>query len=408
MSAREATGTSAATTATTISAAEDAAETATAVSSAAATAAAMAAAHAQDHAGRAEDPRAARYLRATRHQPVDTTPVWFMRQAGRSLPEFRAIRESASLIEITRDPALCAEVTLQPVRRLGVDAAILFADITTPFTGMGVGFDIRAGVGPVIERPIRSAADVARLRPFVPDDAVAPLLEAIRLVRAESPVPLIGFAGAPFTLACYLIEGGPSREFLKTKAFMHAEPEAWAALLDALVETTIRYLAAQVRAGAQAIQVFDSWVGGLGPRDYARHVAPWMHRLFDYLVPLGVPMTHFGIGTAGILKLQAAAGGDVIGLDWRITLRDGWALVGDRAVQGNLDPGLLLGPFDEVAATARWILDQAAGRHGHVFNLGHGVLPETNADDLKRLVDVVHEYGRRGSAPVVELTETAR
>jgi uroporphyrinogen decarboxylase len=289
-----------------------------------------------------------------------------------------------------------------------VDAAILFADITTPFTGIGVDFDIKPGVGPVIEHPIRSAADVARLRHFVPDDAVAPLLEAIRLIRAESPVPLIGFAGAPFTLACYLIEGGPSREFLKTKSFMHAEPEAWAALLDALVETTIRYLAAQVRAGAQAIQVFDSWVGGLGPRDYARHVAPWMHRLFDYLAPLGVPMTHFGIGTAGLLKLQAAAGGDVIGLDWRIALREGWALVGDRAVQGNLDPGLLLGPFDEVAGTARWILDQAAGRHGHVFNLGHGVLPETDADDLARLVELVHEYGRHGSAPVVELAETAR
>ncbi len=338
------------------------------------------------------DHRADRFLRACRREPVDTTPVWFMRQAGRSLPEFRAVRQHASLIEITRDPALCAEVTLQPVRRLGVDAAILFADIATPFTGLGVAFDIKPGVGPVIESPIACADDIARLRPFDPEEAVGPLLEAIRLIRAESPVPLIGFAGAPFTLACYLIEGGPSREFLRTKTFMHAEPTAWAALMEVLVETTIRYLGAQVAAGAQAVQLFDSWVGGLGPRDYAHHVAPWMGRLFDRLADLGVPRTHFGVGTAGLLRLQAAAGGDVIGLDWRIALDEGWALIGDRAVQGNLDPALLLGPFDAVADTARWILDLAAGRSGHIFNLGHGVLPETDADDLHRLVDLVHEY----------------
>jgi len=332
-----------------------------------------------------------RYLRAARREPVDTTPVWFMRQAGRALPEFRAIRAEASLIEITRDPGLCAEVTLQPVRRLGVDAAILFADITTPFSGLGVPFDIKPGIGPVIERPIASADDVARLRPFDPDEAVGPLLEAIRLVRAASPVPLIGFAGAPFTLACYLVEGGPSREFRRTKTLMHADPATWSALMDVLVETTIRYLRAQVAAGAQAVQVFDSWVGGLGPHDYERLVAPWMRRLFDGLAPLGVPTTHFGVGTAGLLRLQAAAGGDVIGLDWRIALADGWALVGDRAVQGNLDPALLLGPFEAVAETAGWILEGAAGRAGHVFNLGHGVLPETDPDALRRLVDLVHE-----------------
>jgi uroporphyrinogen decarboxylase len=341
-----------------------------------------------------EDARADRYLRATRREPVDTTPVWFMRQAGRSLQEFRAIRKHASLIEITGDPALCTEVTLQPVRRLGVDAAILFADITTPFTGIGVAFDIKPGVGPIIESPIRSADDVARLRTFEPAEAVAPLLEAIRLIRAESPVPLIGFGGAPFTLACYLIEGGPSREFQRTKTFMHAEPGAWAALMDHLVETTIGYLTAQVAAGVQAIQVFDSWVGGLSPRDYALHVAPAMTRVFDGLSELGVPRTHFGVGTAGLLRQQAAAGGDVIGLDHRISLSDGWALVGDRAVQGNLDPALLLGPFEAVADAARWILAEAAGRPGHVFNLGHGVFPETDPDDLRRLVDLVHESGR--------------
>jgi uroporphyrinogen decarboxylase len=347
--------------------------------------------------GRAE-PRATRYLLATRREPVDTTPVWFMRQAGRALPEFRAVRKTASLVEITRDPALCAEVTLQPVRRLGVDAAILFADITTPLAGLDVAFDIKPGVGPVIERPVRTPADLAALRPFE-RDALEPLFEAIRLIRAESPVPLIGFAGAPFTLACYLVEGGPSRQFLRTRTLMRSEPALWAGLMDRLVAMTIEYLGAQVEAGAQAVQLFDSWVGDIGPRDYERHVAPWMRQLFDGLVPLGVPTTHFGVGTAGLLTLQAAAGGDVIGLDWHVTLADGWRLVGDRAVQGNLDPSLLLGPFEDVAETSRWILDQAAGRPGHVFNLGHGVLPDTDADDLRRLVDLVHDHRPARSVP---------
>jgi uroporphyrinogen decarboxylase len=335
----------------------------------------------------------ARYLRAALGLPVDTTPVWFMRQAGRALPEYRKIRERATLLEITRDPALCAEVTLQPVRRLGVDAAILFADITTPFAGLGVAFDIKEGVGPVIEHPVRSMADVAAMRPFDADAAVAPLLEAIRLIRAESPVPLIGFAGAPFTLACYLVEGGPSRDFLHTKRLMHAEPETWAALLDRLVDATVAYLSAQVAAGAQAVQVFDSWVGGLSPLDYERRLWPWMRRLFDGIEPLGVPMTHFGVGTGGILGLQASAGGDVIGLDWRIALSEGRRLVGDRAVQGNLDPALLLGPWEGVEEAARWILAQNDRRPGHVFNLGHGVLPGTDPDHLARLVDLVHEHG---------------
>jgi uroporphyrinogen decarboxylase len=342
-----------------------------------------------------------RFLRACRREPVDATPVWFMRQAGRALPEYRTIRERATLLEITHDAALCAEVTLQPVRRLGVDAAILFADITTPFAGLGVEFDIREGIGPVIERPVRTAADVAVLRPFEPEASVAPLLEAIRLVRAESPVPLIGFAGAPFTLACYLVEGGPSRDFIRTKTLLHTEPETWDRLMAVLTETTVRYLAAQVAAGAQAVQVFDSWVGGLSPLDYERAVAPWMRRLFAAVGELDVPSIHFGVGTAGVLRLQAAAGGDVIGLDWRISLADGWALVGDRGVQGNLDPALLLGPFDGVAESARWILDQAAGRAGHVFNLGHGVLPATDPDDLARLVDLVHGYPSRDRAPAL-------
>jgi uroporphyrinogen decarboxylase len=338
----------------------------------------------------------ARYLRATRSLSVDTTPAWFMRQAGRSLPEYRAIRQRATLLEITRDPALCAEVTLQPVHRLGVDAAILFADITTPFAGLGVAFDIVEGRGPVIERPVRTIADVEALRPFEPGTAVAPLLEAIRLVRAASPVPLIGFAGAPFTLACYLVEGGPSRDFVRTKRLMHAEPATWAALMDRLADATVAYLRAQVTAGAEALQVFDSWVGGLSPLDYEQRVLPWMRRVFEGIADLGVPVTHFGTGTAGILGLQAAAGGDVIGLDWRIALAEGRQRVGDRAVQGNLDPMLLLGPWPGVEEAARWVVGQNGGRPGHVFNLGHGVLPDTDPDTLRRLVDLVHEAGRAG------------
>jgi uroporphyrinogen decarboxylase len=336
-----------------------------------------------------------RFLRACARQPVDATPVWFMRQAGRSLPEYRAIRQRASLVEITRDAALCAEVTLQPVQRLGVDAAILFADITTPLPGLGVGLEIVDGVGPVIAAPIRSGADVERLRRFDPDEAVQPLLEAIALIRRDAPVPLIGFAGAPFTLASYLVEGRSSRDAARLKTLMHAEPDTFARLMAHLVETTIAYLAAQVRAGVQAVQLFDSWIGALGPFDYERSIAPHMRRLFQGLASLGVPTIHFGTGASAMLDRLADAGGDVIGLDWRIELAAGWAIVPDRAVQGNLDPALLLGPFADAAEQARWILSQAGGRPGHIFNLGHGVLPETDPDDLRRLVDLVHQAPQR-------------
>jgi uroporphyrinogen decarboxylase len=342
-----------------------------------------------------------RFLRACRRQSVDAAPIWFMRQAGRSLPEYRAVRERAALLEITRDAALCAEVTLQPVRRLGVDAAILFADITTPVPGLGLPLEMVDGVGPVIEPPIRSAADVARLRRFEPEEAVGPLLEAIRLVRRESPVPLIGFAGAPFTLASYLVEGRSSRDAGRLKAMLHAERATFDRLLDRLIEMTIAYLGAQAAAGVQALQLFDSWVGALSPFDYREAVAPHMARLFGSLAALGVPTIHFGTDTAGLLRIMADAGGDVIGLDWRVELADAWRVVPDRAVQGNLDPSLLLGPFEAVEAQARWILDQAAGRPGHIFNLGHGVLPETDPDDLRRLVDLVHERSAaRVPAPV--------
>ena len=332
-----------------------------------------------------------RFLRACRREPVDATPVWFMRQAGRALPEYRAIRERASLAEITRDAALCAEVTLQPVRRLGVDAAILFADITTPLAGIGVQLEVVDGVGPVIQQPIRTVEDVSRLRAFEPRAAVGPLLEAIRLVRGASEVPLIGFAGAPFTLAWYLVEGRGSQDASRLKTLLHAEPATFERLMADLVEMTIAYLRAQVAAGAQAVQLFDTWVGTLSPFDYARSVAPHMRRLFAGLVDLEVPTIHFGTGASGLLTRMAETGGDVIGLDWRIALDDGWALNPDRAVQGNLDPALLLGPFDAAAEQTRWILARAGGRPGHVFNLGHGVLPDTDPDDLRRLVDLVHE-----------------
>ena len=331
-----------------------------------------------------------RFLQACRREAVDATPVWFMRQAGRSLPEYRRVRERASLVEITRDPALCAEVTLEPVARLGVDAAILFADITTPLPGIGADVGIVDGVGPVIEPPIRSEADLERLRPFEPEEAVGPLLEAIRLVRAASAVPLIGFAGAPFTLAAYLVEGRSARDPLRLRTLLWTEPALVDRLLGLLAEMTLRYLRAQVGAGAQAVQLFDSWVGALGPAAYQRFVLPHMRRLFAGLSELGVPTIHFGTGTAGLLALMAEAGGDVIGLDWRIGLADGWSRLPGRAVQGNLDPATLLGPFDFVAEEARAILRQADRRPGHVFNLGHGVLPATDPDVLRRLVDLVH------------------
>ncbi len=339
-----------------------------------------------------------RLLRAFHREPVDATPIWFMRQAGRALPEYRAVRERVGLAEIVRDAALCAEVSLQPVRRLGVDAAIVFADITTPLPGMGVDVRFVEGVGPVIERPIRTPADVAVLGTLDPDAAVGPLLEAIRLLRRESPVPVIGFAGAPFTLASYLVEGRSSRDTAGLLALLRGAPELFSALLERLVDATVVYLEAQVRAGAQAVQVFDSWVGVLGPFDYARHVLPHMRRLFAGLAGLGVPTVLFGTGTAGLLRLMGTSGARVIGLDWRIALGEAWELLPGLAVQGNLDPSLLLGPFEAVAEQTVWILEQAAERPGHVFNLGHGVLPATDPDDLRRLVDLVHERSARPGA----------
>jgi uroporphyrinogen decarboxylase len=339
----------------------------------------------------ADGERSSRFLKACRGEPVDRTPVWFMRQAGRALPEYRAVRERHGLLEIVRIPELCADVTLQPVERLGVDAAILFADITLPFEGLGFPFEIREGVGPVVFEPIASARDVERLRPFDPAERVGPLLEAIRLVRARSPVPLIGFAGGPFTLASYLVEGGPTRSFDKVKAFLHAEPRAWHALMEGLVDATVAYLGAQAEAGADALQLFDSWAGALSPHDYRESVAPHVRRLFDAL-PAGLPTIHFGTATAGILPLMAEAGGDVLGVDWRIDIDRARALIGGRPVQGNLDPAVASGPWEAAAEQARAILRQAGGTPGHVFNLGHGVLPQTPVENLRRLVALVHDW----------------
>jgi uroporphyrinogen decarboxylase len=329
-------------------------------------------------------------VRAARREPVERTPVWFMRQAGRSLPEYRAIRERHSFFELAGTPDLCAEVTLQPVRRHGVDAAVMFADIMTPVLGMGIDVELVEGVGPVVDRPIRSARDVERLRVPDPEEAFGHVLEAVRLVRAElaSERAVIGFCGGPFTVAGYLVEGRPSRELPRTKALMLAEPETWDALLEKLAETFAGYVAAKVGAGADVVQVFDSWVGTLSPGLYRERVAPWSARI---LAAVDAPTIHFGTGASHLLPDIAAAGGDVIGLDWRLPLDDGWALVGERAVQGNLDPATLLAPWDAVEREATEVLARAAGRPGHVFNLGHGVLPETDPDTLTRLAHLVRE-----------------
>jgi uroporphyrinogen decarboxylase len=330
-------------------------------------------------------------VRAARREPVERTPVWFMRQAGRSLPEYRELRKRYGLFDIVAQPELCAEVTLQPVRRHQVDAAVMFTDIMFPVLGMGVDVELVENVGPVVARPIRSSSDVEHLRVPEPEESVPTILEAVRLVREElEPArAVIGFCGGPFTVAGYLVEGKPSREFATVKQLMYGDPDTWHALMEKLTETSARYVAAKVRAGADAIQLFDSWVGALSPSDYEEFVAPYSARI---LGAVDVPTIHFGTGTATLLSLMADAGGDVIGLDWRIPLDHGWAEVGDgHGVQGNLDPAVLLGPWERIEAETRAILDRAGGRPGHVFNLGHGVPPETDPAVLGRLCELVHE-----------------
>jgi uroporphyrinogen decarboxylase len=317
-------------------------------------------------------------VRAANREPVERTPVWFMRQAGRSLPEYRALRERHDFFELGGSPELCAEVTLQPVRRHGVDAAVMFADIMTPVVAMGVDVKLVEGVGPVIE-----SFDARQLH--VPDEIAPALCEAIRIVRGEldGDKAVIGFCGAPFTVAGYLVEGKPSRDFAKVKALMYGEPREWHALMEALADGFAHYVREQVDAGADVIQLFDSWVGVLSPADYRAFVAPYSTRILE---AVDVPTIHFGTGTTTLLSQMQ---GDVIGLDWRVSLDEGWELVGERGVQGNLDPAALLAPWDRLETMALDVLERARGRNGHIFNLGHGILPQTDPDLVTRLTELV-------------------
>src|SRR6266850_5725655 len=337
------------------------------------------------------------FLDACRRRPTAFTPIWLMRQAGRYMAEYRAMRERWGFLELCKNPQAAADVTLQPVERLGVDAAILFADILLVLEPLGVGLEFAKGDGPRIARPVRSAADVARLAPAVAREAVPFVFETVSLARKAlgERVPLIGFAGAPFTLASYLIEGGASREFLLTKRFMRAEPAAWHALMARLAGITAAYLNGQIAAGAQAVQLFDSWVGALSPADYREFVQPWSRESIRRLTP-GTPVIHFGVGTAGLLPSMKEAGGDVLGLDWRVELGPTWDRLGhDIAVQGNLDPAVLLSNVGAIRRATQGILDGAKGRPGHIFNLGHGVHQETPVENVKALVDIVHELSAR-------------
>jgi len=321
-----------------------------------------------------------------------------MRQAGRYLPEYRELRGDRDILETIRTPEQAVEVTLQPLRRMPVDAAILFSDIVVPLVAVGVPLRIEAGRGPVLDEPFRGDADLARLRPLEPENDEPYVLETVRLLAKELQVPLIGFAGAPFTLASYLIEGGPSRDHARTKALLWSEPTVWDRLLAALVDIVVPHLRAQVAAGASALQVFDSWVGALAPGTYRERVQPHMRRLFDGIADLDVPTIHFGVGTGELLGAMAEAGGDAVGIDARVPLDAGWDRIGGpgaRAVQGNLDPTVLLSTWEAVEAQALDVLARAGGRDGHVFNLGHGVLPTTPVEHLQRLVDLVHERTER-------------
>lgn len=332
-----------------------------------------------------------RFLTACKGETPDAVPVWFMRQAGRSLPEYRKLREGHDILSMCRTPDLATEITLQPVRRLGVDAAILFSDIVVPLLGMGIDVDIKPSVGPVIDDPIRSVADIERLRALEPARDVPFVLETIRLLKKELEVPLIGFAGAPFTLASYLVEGGPSKDHRVAKSFMYSEPEAWQKLMNRLAEATLTYLRAQIEAGVDAIQLFDSWAGHLSPADYERYVLPASTAILAGLEGT-VPRVHFGVGTAQLLELMAGAGTEVMGVDWRVPLDSARARLGPgKVLQGNLDPTAVLAPWDVVEEHARSVLERLGGIK-HIFNLGHGVLPETDPDTLKRLVDFVHEW----------------
>lgn len=341
-------------------------------------------------------PRDSALVRAARQQPVPHTPVWFMRQAGRSLPEYRAIREGVGMLQSCRTPDLVTEITLQPVRRHGVDAAIFFSDIVVPLQAVGLGIDIVAGTGPVVAQPIRSRSDLGRL-PELTADAIPDIAQSVRqLVRELGPTPLIGFAGAPFTLASYLVEGGPSKNHERTKALMHGDPDLWRDLCARLAQISATFLRVQIESGASAVQLFDSWAGFLSKADYLRYVEPHSRAVLGEIADLGVPRIHFGVGTGELLPAMADAGADVIGVDYRVGLTDAVARTGGRyAVQGNLDPALLFAPWAALERRVREIVQEGLAAPGHIFNLGHGVLPSTEPDVLTRVVELVHEASAR-------------
>ncbi|WP_077617179.1 uroporphyrinogen decarboxylase [Bacillus sinesaloumensis] len=335
-------------------------------------------------------------LRAARGEKTDHVPVWYMRQAGRSQPEYRKIKEKYGLFEITHQPELCAYVTRLPVEQYDVDAAILYKDIMSPLPALGIDVEIKAGVGPVISNPIRSLKDVENLGEIHPEDDVPYVLETIKLLTTEQlSVPLIGFAGAPFTLASYMIEGGPSKNYNKTKAFMYAEPEAWFALMDKLAEMTITYVKSQIAAGVKAVQIFDSWVGALNVTDYRHFIKPTMHRIFTALREENVPLIMFGVGASHLALEWHDLPLDVVGLDWRLPIMKARDLGITKTVQGNLDPAILLAPWEVIEARAKEILDQGMQQPGYIFNLGHGVFPEVKPETLKRLTTFIHEYSKQ-------------
>ena len=341
---------------------------------------------------------AARFLDACHLRQPDATPVWFMRQAGRCLAEYRELRKRYDILTMAKTPDLCAQVTLMPVKEFGVDAAVLYADIMLPLEGMGISLEIQPDVGPIIHNPIRTMQDVNALHLINPEQSTPFVMQAIRLVRREleGKQAVIGFSGAPFTLACYLIEGRPSRDYALAKSLMYGQPEIWHALMNKLTEVVTRYLLAQISAGVDAVQLFDSWVGSLSPSVYRQFVQPYSQRIFEAIKQTATPAIHFGTGTASLLELMAEAGGDIISIDWRMDLDTAWERIGyDRGIQGNLDPTLLLTPWNVIEKGMLDVLQRAANRPGHIFNLGHGVLADTPPDLLRRLVDAVHESTRR-------------
>ena len=338
-----------------------------------------------------------RFLKAARREPTDTTPIWIMRQAGRYLPEYMAVRSKVTFIELCKSPELAADVTLSAQRVLGVDAAILFADLLPMLEPMGIDLEYAKGEGPVIHNPIQSAGDVDRIRELEETSSLHFVFEAVRRIRRDLPadIPLLGFAGAPFTLASYAIEGGGSKNYVSTKTLMYTDEGAWKSLMQKLARSLIRYINAQIDAGCQAVQLFDSWAGCLSPGDYRRYVLPFTKQVISGVTP-GVPVINFLTGNPALLPLLKEAGGTVIGLDWRVDLADGWKTVGyDVAVQGNLDPVSLMADLPTLKQRAKYVLDGAAGRPGHIFNLGHGVFPEVPPESVKALVQMVHEMGQR-------------